>query len=209
MTATSTTTAPPLVMQRRAASLSVAVWALVAVGTALFALLGLAYGMRMLEADWTPLALPPQLRLSTALLVLASLALQGAARHARLGLWSDAHARHAAAGACAIAFVACQGWAWRVMLAGQVQVATSPMASFFYLLTALHGLHVLGGLLAWAWLWPRLLAAPRLAAGRVMTGSRLQLCARYWHFLLVVWLLLYAVLGWITPELVQFICGRR
>lgn len=199
----------PVVMQRRGASLSVAVWLLIGVGTALFSLLGLAYGMRMLEADWTPLALPPQLRLSTALLVLASLALQGAARHARLGLWTDAQARYTAGGACAIAFVACQWWVWRQMQAGQVDVSTSPMASFFYMLTALHGLHVLGGLIAWATVWPVLAAAPNVAAGRATAASRVQLCARYWHFLLLVWLAMYAALNWLTPEVVQFICGRR
>lgn len=198
----------PLVMQRRGANLSVAVWLLIGVGTALFGLFGLAYGMRMLEADWTPLALPPQLRLSTALLVFASLALQGAARHSRLGLWTDAQARYAAAGACAIAFVACQWWVWRLMQAGQVVASTSPMASFFYVLTALHALHVLGGLVAWARVWPVLAAAPNVAAGRATATSRVQLCARYWHFLLAMWLLMYASLSWLTPEVVQFICGR-
>lgn len=204
-----TTTSMPLTMQRRGASLSVAVWLLIGVGTVLFSLLGLAYGMRMLEADWVALALPPQLRLSTALLVFASLALQGAARHARLGLWADARARHAAGGACGVAFVACQWWAWRVALAGQVAVATSPMASFFYMLTALHALHVLGGLLAWARVWPVLAMAPDVAAGRTTATSRVQLCARYWHFLMLAWLAMYAALAWLTPEVVQFICARR
>ena len=37
---------------------------------------------------------------------------------------------------------------------------------------------------------------------------RIALCARYWHFLLVVWALLFAALGWMTPEIVRFICGR-
>lgn len=201
-------TSLPVLELPRGASLSVAVWLLIAVGTALFSLFGLAYGMRMLEADWTPLALPAPLRLSTALLVLASLGLQGAARRARLGLWSDGQARFAAGGICAIAFVACQCWAWREMQAGQVGVATSPMASFFYVLTALHALHVLGGLVAWARVWPLLATAPDQAAGRITAISRVQLCTRYWHFLLLVWLLLYAALSWLTPEVVQALCGR-
>lgn len=202
------TAALPVVMQRRGATLSVAVWLLIAVGSALFSLLGLAYALRMLEPDWAPLALPEPLRLSTALLVFASLGLRGAARHARLGLWGDAQARYAAGGACAIAFVGCQWWAWRVMQGGLVMVSTSPMASFFYMLTALHALHVLGGLVAWARVWPQLMAGHRVAAGRTTAINRVRLCARYWHFLLLVWLLLYAALSWLTPTLVQAICGR-
>jgi cytochrome c oxidase subunit 3 len=201
-------TTAPVVMQRRGANLSVGVWLLIGVGGSLFGLFLLAYALRMLEADWTPLALPGQLRLSTALLVLASLALQGAARHAQRGQWLAAGRRYTAGGACALAFMACQWWAWQVLAAGHVGVSTSPMASFFYLFTAVHGLHVLGGLLAWAMAWPLLAMAPESASRRTAAASQLRLCARYWHFLLLVWLLMYAALSWLTPEVVQFICGR-
>ncbi|MFJ5383535.1 bb3-type cytochrome oxidase subunit III, partial [Cupriavidus sp. CER94] len=37
---------------------------------------------------------------------------------------------------------------------------------------------------------------------------RIGLCARYWHFLLGVWIVLLAALAWLTPELVNYICGR-
>jgi len=36
----------------------------------------------------------------------------------------------------------------------------------------------------------------------------ITLCARYWHFLFAVWAVLFAALGWLTPEVVRFICGR-
>jgi len=36
---------------------------------------------------------------------------------------------------------------------------------------------------------------------------RIALCARYWHFMLAVWLVLFALLGWVTPEVARFICG--
>jgi cytochrome c oxidase subunit 3 len=79
-----------------------------------------------------------------------------------------------------------------------VSFAGNPAASFFYLLTAMHALHVGGGLVAWA---QALRRAP-------ITRERVALLARYWHFLLLVWLLLFAVLGALTPEIVAFICGR-
>ncbi len=179
-------------------------WAFIAVASALFALFLLAYGMRMDGSDWSPIALPWQLWLSSGLLLAGSVALQradAAARHAR---WVQARALLWAGGACALAFLGSQWWAWQALHAARVQLAGNPAASFFYLLTALHGLHVLGGLAAWAvtaqLAWER--ADPARAA------LRIALCARYWHFLLVVWALLFAALGTLTPEIVRFICGR-
>ena len=139
--------------------------------------------------------MPWQLWLSTGLLVAGSAAMQGAARAARHG--RRAHALLWAGGACAWAFLGVQLWAWQALYAGQVLPAGNPAASFFYLLTALHGLHVAGGLAAWS----------LAVAGLARPGQRIGLCARYWHFLLAVWIVLFATLGGVTPQVVRFICG--
>ena len=86
-----------------------------------------------------------------------------------------------------------------------VMLSSNPAASFFYVLTALHGLHVLGGLVAWS-VCSQALSMP--AAELPATAWRIRLCARYWHFLLAVWAVLYLVLAQLTPEIVRFICGR-
>jgi cytochrome c oxidase subunit 3 len=100
------------------------------------------------------------------------------------------------AGVCAIAFVASQFWAWQALADARVSFTGNPAASFFYVLTAMHGLHVAGGLIAWV----GALGSP--------ARERVALLARYWHFLLVLWLVLFAALGWLTPQIVAFICGR-
>ena len=53
------------------------------------------------------------------------------------------------------------------------------------------------------------LHAARTAAWDSPFGSawRIALCARYWHFMLAVWLVLFALLSWVTPEVARFICG--
>ncbi|KAB2888178.1 MAG: bb3-type cytochrome oxidase subunit III, partial [Burkholderiaceae bacterium] len=95
------------------------------------------------------------------------------------------------------AFLGVQLWAWQALYTAQVMPAGNPAASFFYLLTALHGLHVAGGLAAWG-----------VAVGSASRpGHRIGLCARYWHFLLVVWILLFATLGGVTPQVVRYLCG--
>jgi cytochrome c oxidase subunit III len=106
-------------------------------------------------------------------------------------------------GALAFAFLAVQAWAWMALQSAQVVAVGNPAASFFFLLTALHALHVMGGLLAWG---VALRAQARDADVRA-TAWRVRLCARYWHFLLAVWVVLFAALGVLTPELVAYLCG--
>lgn len=177
---------------------SIALWVFIAVATALFSLFIAAYVMRMNSADWSPVGMPRQLWFSTALLVAGSLLMQLAA--VRGMPWRSLML---AGGACAFAFLGVQLWAWRVLLDMQVTPAGNPAASFFYLLTAMHGLHVAGGLIAWAWT-ARLAARSDTADAR----HRIGLCARYWHFLLAAWLVLYATFTGLTPELVAYVCGR-
>ena len=190
---------------RRAASMGTGLWVFMGVASALFSLFTLAYAMRMDGGDWSPIAMPGQLWLSTALLVTGSALLQRAGAAARDARWAAARTQLWAGGACALAFLGAQLWVWQLLQAAQVVPAGNPAASFFYLLTAMHGLHVLGGLVGWG--------LTVHGAGRTNHADgpafawRIALCARYWHFLLAVWVVLFATLGWLTPEVVRWICG--
>lgn len=178
---------------RRSQATGIGLWVFIAVASTLFALFLTAYAMRMLDApDWSRIVMPWQLWLSTLWLAAGSLALHAATK--RTG--AQGRLLLQAGGACAFAFVLTQWSAWQALQDARVALAGNPAASFFYLLTALHALHVIGGLVAWGL---------TVRDGQVW---RVALCARYWHFLLVVWLLLFAALGWLTPEVVAFICGR-
>lgn len=192
---------PAVARQNPAAAVSVGLWVFMGVVTALFSLFIAAYVMRMNASDWSAIAMPWQLWLSTALLGMGSVCLQRACRAAPAG----ARALLLAGGACALAFLGVQLWAWQALLAIHVGPAGNPAASFFYVLTALHGLHVAGGLVAWA-------VTARGAwrgADAARSARRIALCARYWHFLLALWLLLFAALGGLTPEVARFICGTN
>ncbi len=187
---------------RRAASTGIGLWVFMGVATALFSLFTLAYALRMDSGDWSPIAMPWQLWLSSALLLAGSALLQLAAAAAQRERWLAARPQLWAGGACALAFLGVQLWAWQALHAAQVMPAGNPAASFFYLLTAMHGLHVIGGLLGWG------LTLRRAGhAANAQLAWRIALCARYWHFLLAVWVLLFAMLGWLTPEAVRWICG--
>ncbi|SOZ39021.1 bb3-type cytochrome oxidase subunit III [Cupriavidus neocaledonicus] len=185
--------------QRRAPA-SIGLWVFMGVVTSLFALFLMAYALRMDSPDWHRIALPWQVWLSTALLAAGSVAMAVAARAAGRGEMAAARRALRLGGLGAAAFVASQLWAWQALGAMQVLPAGNPAGSFFYLLTAMHGLHVLGGLAGWGF------AMTARGSGEAAV-LRLRLCARYWHFLLAVWAVLLAALGWLTPELVRYICG--
>lgn len=179
---------------------SVGLWAFMGVATSLFSLFVVAFGLRMDSPDWHAVALPWQVWLSTALLTAGSAAMVLASRAARTGALARARAAMTWGGAAAAGFVASQWWAWHALYAANVLPANNPAAGFFYLLTGMHALHVLGGLVVWG--------MARFARRHDLEAAmRVRLCARYWHFLLAVWLVLLAALGWLTPEIVRFICG--
>ena len=116
-----------------------------------------------------------------------------------------AAARRAGLVACALslAFLAVQLWAWQAMTAMNFTVSGNPASSFFYLLTGLHGLHVCGGLVAAVLAG---VSARRGKAAFATFATNAALCARYWHFLLLLWVGLFALLFLVTPDLVQVVC---
>lgn len=159
----------------------------------LFALFSSAYFMRMALADWQAPPVPKVLWLNTFVLILSSIALHCAVIAARRGHVETTKLALVTGGLTAIAFLAGQLLAWRELAAGGYLLDDNPANSFFYLLTGMHGLHIVGGLVA--------LGA---TTARVWTGgppdrlrSSVELCAMYWHFLLFVWFGLFVLLaGW-------------
>jgi len=161
-----------------------------AVATSLFALLITAYHMRMMEADWTNLDLPRVLWLNSAVLVLASVAMQWTLVAARRGQIDSVRKGLAASGVFSFAFLAGQVWAWQQLNGSGQFTSFNPAYAFFLLLTAMHGIHLVGGLAVWA------RATLRAVRGADFARVRLsvELCTVYWHFLLLVWAVLFAVL---------------
>jgi cytochrome c oxidase subunit 3 len=164
-----------------------------AVVGSLFALFISAYSMRMNMVDWRALPVPRLLWFNTGVLVTSSIALQWAHMAARRNDLDGVIIGLCAGGASALIFLVGQLLAWRQLSLTGYFVTSNPANSFFYLITAVHGLHLIGGLVALG----RTIA--KVWRGAEMTQVRLsvELCAIYWHFLLLVWLVLLALLtGW-------------
>ena len=148
-----------------------------------------AYIVRKGSTDWRAVSLPRVVWLNTAVLLVSSLALEAAHRawerddaKAFRGWWT-------AATALGVMFLAGQWVAWRQLAAAGVYLATNPSSSFFYLLTAAHGLHVVGGLIALGYVLGRSWMSLR-ATG----GVAADIAGIYWHFMDGLWIFLLLVL---------------
>ena len=122
-----------------------------AVVSSLFALFISAYFMRMQVADWVQLPAPKLLWFNTGALILSSVALQYAHVAARRERIEGVRDGLIVGGLFALTFLVGQLLAWRQLNAAGYFLAANPGNAFFYLFTGLHGLHLLGGLVALGW----------------------------------------------------------
>jgi cytochrome c oxidase subunit III len=137
-----------------------------------------------LSTDWARTVLPQILYLNTAVLIASSVTLELSrraltdGRPERFTLWLYTTV------ALGLAFVAGQFAAWRQLAERGVFLSTNPSSSFFYLLTGAHGLHLLGGIVALAYLAAK---APSIAEGR-KKRTAVDVTALYWHFMDGLWI---------------------
>ena len=134
---------------------------------------------------------PKLLLLSTALLGLSSVSMQRALRAGRIGDPRQGGMMVVTI-ALAVAFLVVQAIAWMQLLAQDFGPTDSLYAWTFYVLTAIHAAHVVGGLP------PMLITTVRACRGAYTEQNYrgIAYCAMYWHFLDAVWVVLYATL-WI------------
>jgi cytochrome c oxidase subunit 3 len=171
----------------------IALGVFLAVVGALFALFSSAYFMRMELADWRTLPLPALLWVNTAVLVLSSVELQCAVSAVRQRDLPTVRLGLTAGGVAAVGFLIGQLLAWRQLVETGYVAAENPANGFFYLLTGMHGLHIVGGLIGLG----RVTARAYEGAPPERLELGVELCAMYWHFLLFVWVgLLVLFTGW-------------
>jgi cytochrome c oxidase subunit 3 len=148
--------------------------AIMATVVMLFAAFTAAYLIRRTDADWRPLPLPSVFWLNTLVLLASSITLEAARRRPGRG-WL------AATIILGIVFLLGQAAGFRSLAGQGLYLPSNPHSSFLYMLTAVHGLHVAGGIVA------ILYASARPAV--------VGLVAAYWHFVGVVWLYLLVLLN--------------
>lgn len=158
--------------------------------SSLFALTISAYNGRMqMAGDWVPLQAPDLLWLNTIVLILGSIALHWSWRAAGRGDEKGLKIGFMAGGIFSLAFIGGQATVWYQLYGQGHYLATNPAVSFFYLITALHGIHLFGGLVAWASTSFKIWSG----VNPVKVRASVELCTVYWHYLLVLWVILFGL----------------
>ena len=166
----------------------VALTTLLAVVTSFFALIFSAYALRMDYGDWVPLTEPQLLWLNTGILIAASIAFQWTRNAAMRDDEPKLKPGMIVTGVLTIAFLVGQYVAWQQLNAAGQYISVNPSNAFFFLLTGLHALHILGGMYVWA------RATMRLYGDGSGVRQSIELCTIYWHFLLLVWLIMFGLM---------------
>jgi cytochrome c oxidase subunit 3 len=150
--------------------------------------------VRVRSPQWIPpgtAPLPMGLWLSTLLLLLSSITMHGAVLYIRGGKREASTRLLLATFTLGAAFLCSQTYNWWRMVTVDAVLATKSLYAFtFYMLTGLHALHVIGGLI------PLARTAWRAHKGAYSWADfhGIRLMAMYWHFLDAVWIVLFAVL---------------
>jgi cytochrome c oxidase subunit III len=173
---------------------STAIWVVLFAVTMMFAAFSSALFVRKGSSlDWRTFTLPSVLYFNTFLLLTSSVTLEVSRRSVAAFMGG----RESQVGSPArwlyitlllgLLFVAGQYLAWSQLSAEGLYLATNPSSSFFYVLTATHALHVLGGL-------GGLVHVIRGLNKSALRRSTLDAAARYWHFMGALWLYLLFLL---------------
>lgn len=178
----------------------------IAVVSVLFFLFTITYLSRSQYPDfqalagepWLPLTHSVQLWFNSAFLLLASIFLQLTAKDSNKAVKISGEAREingllfylVLAVIFSIAFVFGQYLVWQQLSQQGFLIYSNPANSYFYMLTAVHGIHLLGGLLALIRVMVHFYLKSELAVLRRSLG----LCAFYWHYLFLLWMFLFVLL---------------
>jgi cytochrome c oxidase subunit III len=173
----------------------IGMWLAMAAILMMFTALSSAYIVRAASSnDWKPLAMPRILLLSTGLILLSSVTLEVARRKHKSAADSSPKLWFCISAALGIGFLVSQLLAWQQLVRQGIYVATNPHNSFFYLLTAVHGVHLLGGLFALLYLAVRA-RPPKSDTVAVAKGqAAADVATLYWHFMDVLWIYVFFLL---------------
>lgn len=173
----------------------IGVWVAMASILMLFVALTSAYIVRSASAtDWRAIALPKVLWLSTALIMISSLTVEMARRSLKQQRSSAYVLWLAITAILGVGFLGSQIIAWRQLVKQGVYLASNPSNSFFYLFTAAHGLHLLGGLCALGYLLARSSKTTGHVDSELRRVGAADAAATYWHFMDVLWIGLFGLL---------------
>ena len=165
--------------------------AIMVVSTVIFSLFVVSYSDRMLAHDWVALSEPWLLWINTLILIFTSFVFHKTKILSDKNEFEKAKNYLLLVGFLTFTFITGQLLVWQHYVNLGQYASTNPANAFFYLFTALHGLHILGGLFFWGRATTKLF---RNNYSVTKIKQAISLCATYWHFLLIVWIVLFGLM---------------
>jgi cytochrome c oxidase subunit III len=136
---------------------------------------------------WIALQIPRILWLNTLILIGSSITLSKSRKLFLAGDEKQFRRWWGVTSVLGVLFLAGQVLAWHQLVGEGVFLATNPSSSFFYVFTAAHGLHLLGGVIA-------LLSVAIRPTHKLTRGTAVEVASMYWHFMDGLWVFLFLLL---------------
>ncbi|MBC8028841.1 MAG: cytochrome c oxidase subunit 3 [Pyrinomonadaceae bacterium] len=173
----------------------IGMWVALASILMMFTALTSAYIVRAgSSSDWQPLNVPRVLWLSTALIIIGSGTLETARRKLKRESPTAYRRWLLISAALGFAFLLSQLFAWRQLVQQGIYVSSNPHSSFFYVLTATHGVHLVGGLIALLFISLRTRSGGDSEFAIAKGQAAADAVTFYWHFLDLLWIYLFVLL---------------
>ena len=149
-----------------------------------------AYLVKKASGDWLSIALPEIFYFNTVIIVMSSISMHIALMSARKNNIKLLQVALVITTVLGLTFLAGQYSGWQDLVKNNVFFVGHPSGSFIYVLTGVHGIHLLSGVIF------LIIVMAAAFSFKVHSKSKnwLQMCATYWHFLDALWLYLFIFL---------------
>ena len=162
------------------------------VSSIFFSLFIVTYSDRLVYADWQQMPEPFLLWFNTLILFISSAVFISTQIAAKNNQFEKVKQKLLIIGYLALAFLLGQLLVWLQLINLGYYVSTNPANAYFYVFTALHGLHLIGGLVYWFMTIRKVWITSDIVVANIK--HTVELCAIYWHFLLAVWVVLFGLM---------------
>jgi len=167
-----------------------AMWLFIVSVVMIFAALTSAYIVRQAEGNWLIFELPQLFWVNTGVILVSSMTMHWAYLSAKRDNLESVKIAAIITTIMGVAFLAGQYLAWGDLVDNRVHFVGNPSGSFVYVLSGLHGLHIVGGV---AFLVILLNSTLKYKV-HSKNLNQIEMCATYWHFLDGLWLYLFIFL---------------
>ena len=165
---------------------------LMVISTIFFSLFVVTYSDRLVYPDWRSMPEPLMLWFNTFILVVTSGFFVSAQKESNKNNFTVVKKRMIATGFLTLLFLFGQLLVWLQLVDQGYYVSLNPANAYFYVFTALHGLHLLGGMVYWFMTIKTVWKPTDIVVAKAK--HTVELCGIYWHFLLAVWVVLFGLM---------------